>query len=116
FVYIEDIARANLLAAKAPVSDEVFNIASGTETSLNDLANALLNVMDSTLQPEYGPERKVNPVPRRLADTSKAAKLLGFCAQTSLEEGLQRLVAWWHKERAPLYTNGSAQPVAIPAD
>lgn len=99
FIYAEDIARANLLAAKTNVTDEVFNIASGVETSLNDLAYALLHVMGSDLRPDYGPERKVNPVARRLADTRKAAHLLGFQAQTTLEEGLQRLVAWWQGER-----------------
>lgn len=99
FIYAEDIARANILAAQAAVTDEVFNIASGVETSLNGLAYTLLEVMDSDLQPEYGPERKVNPVPRRLASTQKAAQLLGFQAQTSLEEGLRRLVTWWRAER-----------------
>jgi UDP-glucose 4-epimerase len=101
FVYAEDIARANILAAQADVTDEVFNIASGTETSLNDLAYALLRVMRSDLEPEYGPQRKVNPVPRRLADTQKAAQMLGFRAQIPLEEGLRRLVAWWQEERVP---------------
>ncbi|MFM2061638.1 MAG: hypothetical protein RLZZ507_1308 [Cyanobacteriota bacterium] len=95
FVYIEDIARANILAAKADITDEVFNIASGVETSLNDLAHSLLKVMGSDLQPEYKPERKVNPVQRRLADVSKAKELLEFEAQVSLEEGLSRLVTWW---------------------
>jgi UDP-glucose 4-epimerase len=99
FVYVEDVARANILAAKAPVVDEVFNIASGTETSLKELADALLKVMGTTIAPEYGPERKVNPVPRRLADTSKARRLLGFEAQVPLEVGLGRLVAWWREER-----------------
>lgn len=99
FVYIEDIARANILAAKADVTDEVFNIASGVESSLNDLAYSLAKVMGSDLQPEYGPERKVNPVQRRLADVSKAKELLGFEAQVSLEEGLQRLVSWWREQK-----------------
>jgi UDP-glucose 4-epimerase len=99
FVYVEDVARANILAAKAPAVDEVFNIASGTETSLKELADALLKVMGTTIAPEYGPERKVNPVPRRLADTSKARRLLGFEAQVPLEVGLGRLVAWWREER-----------------
>lgn len=99
FVYIEDIARANILAAKADVTDEVFNIASNVETSLNDLAYSLVKVMGSDLQPEYGPERKVNPVARRLADVSKAQELLGFKAQVSLEEGLERLVSWWHSQK-----------------
>lgn len=95
FIYIEDIARANILAAKADVTDEVFNVASSVESSLNDLAYALAKVMGSDLKPEYGPERKVNPVARRLADVTKAKQLLGFEAEVSLEEGLTRLVAWW---------------------
>ena len=95
FVYIEDIARANILALQSDLTDDVFNIASGSETSLNDLAKALLKVMGSDLQPEYGPERTVNPVSRRLADTSKAEELLGFRAQVSLEDGLSQLVNWW---------------------
>jgi UDP-glucose 4-epimerase len=99
FVYIEDIARANILAAKADVTDQVFNVASGVESSLNDLAYALAKVMGSNLQPEYGPERKVNPVQRRLADVSKAKQLLGFEAEVSLEEGLRRLVSWWSEKK-----------------
>ena len=99
FVYIEDIVRANILAAKADITDMVFNIASGIETSLNDLAHSLLKVMGSDLQPEYKPERKVNPVQRRLADVSKAKQLLNFEAQVSLEQGLSRLVTWWHKQK-----------------
>jgi UDP-glucose 4-epimerase len=99
FVYIEDVARANVLALQSDHRDDVFNVASGVETSLNDLAQALLKVMRSNLQPEYGEERKVNPVPRRLADTSKAGELLGFRARVGLEEGLERLVGWWQTQR-----------------
>jgi UDP-glucose 4-epimerase len=98
FIYAEDIARANILAAKSDVVDDVFNVASGVETSLNDLAQALLKVMGSNLHVEYGPERKVNPVPRRLADTRRAKAILGFQAGVSLEEGLRRLVDWWQAE------------------
>jgi UDP-glucose 4-epimerase len=98
FVYVEDIARANILAAQAEVTDEICNIASGVETSLNELAYTMLHVMESDLHPEYGPERKINPVPRRLADVSKAKQLLGFEAQVPLETGLRRLVAWWREE------------------
>lgn len=103
FVYIDDIARANLLALGSGVVDDVFNVASGTETSLQDLATALANVMGAPhLHPEYGAERSVNPVPRRLASTEKAERLLGFKASVGLDEGLRRLVEWWkatHKER-----------------
>lgn len=100
FVHSADIARANLLAAASPVTDEVLNVASGTETSLLLLAETLLAVMDSPLRPEHGPERKANPVRRRLADTSRAADLLGFRAQIDLEAGLRDLVGWWRAEQA----------------
>jgi UDP-glucose 4-epimerase len=95
FVYVEDVARANLLAAESRSSDEVLNIGSGRETSLNDLALALLSTMGSDLRPEYKPERRVNPVPRRVADTSRARAVLGFEAEVGLNEGLRRLVGWW---------------------
>jgi UDP-glucose 4-epimerase len=99
FIFAEDIARANVLAAESNITDQVFNIASGVESSLNDLANALLRVMGSDLKPEYGPERKVNPVERRLADVSAAREQLGFVAEVGLEEGLRRLVSWWRDEK-----------------
>lgn len=99
FVFSEDIARANVLAARSEVSDEVFNVATGEEVSLLELAHALLRTMGSDLVPEHGPERKVNPVPRRLASTEKAQEMLGFTPGVFLEEGLQRLVDWCRQER-----------------
>jgi UDP-glucose 4-epimerase len=95
FVYATDIARANILAAQSDANDEVFNIASGTETSLDDLARTLAEVMDSDLQPEYGPERSINAVPRRLADVTAARDRLGFVAEVDLRTGLRELVEWW---------------------
>jgi len=99
FVFTEDIARANLLAASADATDEVFNIGSGTETSLAELAQALLRAMGSDLPPEFGPPRGVNSVTRRLADVSRAAERLGWKSEITLDEGLRRLVAWWRAER-----------------
>lgn len=100
FVYIGDVARANILAAKSDVVDDVFNIASGEETSLNQLAKAMLKVMHSDLEIDYQPERKVNAVKRRLADIEHAEKLIRFRAEVGLEEGLERLVAWLRKQKA----------------
>ncbi|MEU8266261.1 NAD-dependent epimerase/dehydratase family protein [Sphaerisporangium sp. NPDC049002] len=100
FVYTEDIARANLLAASSDVTDQVFNIASSTETSLRGLAETLMSVMDATeLGLEFGPARAVNGVTRRLADVGAAAERLGWKAEVDLEEGLRRLVAWWRAEK-----------------
>jgi UDP-glucose 4-epimerase len=99
FVFTEDIARANVLAAASSATDEVFNVASGEETSLAQLAATLLSVMGSDLSTVHGPERAVNKVSRRLADTSRARDLLGFEAEIGLEEGLGRLVEWWNVNR-----------------
>jgi len=99
FVNVIDIARANVLGLQSDVSDEIFNVASGVETSLNDLAASLLRVMGSNLAPEYGPERKVNPVSRRLADVSKAQEMLGWKAEIDLDKGLTDLVEWWRANR-----------------
>ncbi|CAN7609821.1 NAD-dependent epimerase/dehydratase family protein [Rhizobium sp. LjRoot258] len=100
FVHVHDIARANLLAAKSDVTDEVFNVASGSETSLRELAALLTKVMGSSLEPQFGPARKVNAVPRRLASTAKAEKLLGFTSQVTMEDGLRDLVEWWRQEKS----------------
>lgn len=112
FVFSEDIARANLLAAAAPATDVVLNIASGVETSLAGLAATLCRAMGADdLQTEHGPERTVNGVRRRLADTRAARDLIGFEAQVDLEEGLRRLVTWWQAERTT--EKGAAEPVEL---
>jgi UDP-glucose 4-epimerase len=100
FVDARDIARANLLAAKSDVTDEVFNVASGREISLLELAQMLSDVMGSSLEPQHKEARAVNGVTRRLADIGKAERLLGFKAEISMEQGLRDLVAWWQSKTA----------------
>lgn len=99
FVFTQDIARANILAAASSISEGVYNVASGTETSLLGLAEALLRAMGSDLSVEHGPERAVNGVSRRLADVTAAQRDLGFTAEVGLEDGLRELVEWWRPER-----------------
>ncbi len=99
FVFTRDIGRANLLAAASDIREGVFNIASGEETSLLGLAEALLAAMDSDLSVEHGPERAVNGVTRRLADIAAARDELGFVAEVPLAEGLRELVEWWEPLR-----------------
>ncbi|ASN51477.1 NAD-dependent epimerase/dehydratase family protein [Sinomonas sp. R1AF57] len=99
FVFTEDVARANILAAVSGVRHGEYNVASGVETSLLALSVALLGAMKSDLTVEFGPERAVNGVQRRLADTAGARRDLGFVAQVPLDEGLRRLVEWWRPLR-----------------
>ena len=113
FIHVRDVARANILGARAVVSDEVFNVACGGETSLAQLAEALTRVMGrSGLTPEFAPERSVNPVPRRLASIDKAERLLGFRATIPLDGGLRDLVEWWRRERDTIATPAREQEMA----
>jgi UDP-glucose 4-epimerase len=105
FVYVGDIARANLAALRCDQDDAVYNVASGTETSLLGLWEAIQRVTGRfDLEPEFHPPRKVNPVPRRLADTTRAKRDLGFTTQISLDDGLRELAAWRAAARADLVT------------
>jgi len=95
FVFVEDIARANLLAMQSDRSDDVYNVGSATETSLVGLWEALQRVTGAYhLEPQFLPPRKVNPVPRRLADVQRARQDLGFVANVPLDDGLRRLAEW----------------------
>ena len=95
FVYVHDIAKANIAALQTDISDEAFNIGNCEETSLKQLLHVLLKVNQSDLKPEYREENTINPVSRRLADNTKAKNLLGFTPSVSLEQGLQELTAWY---------------------
>ena len=64
FVHVTDVAKAKVLAAMSDVSDAVFNVGTGVETSLNELARLLLAIMGSHQHPQYVEARKINPVSR----------------------------------------------------
>jgi len=93
FVFVGDVARANVLAAGEALGDEAFNVGTGVRTSIGDLVRELLELMGSSLQPEYLPQ-EVAFVQHRVGSTEKAAKLLDFRAEVPLREGLRRLLAW----------------------
>jgi UDP-glucose 4-epimerase len=95
FVYVGDIAKANIAALQEDVTDEVFNIGNREETSLKELLVVLLKVNNSNLTPEFREENSINPVSRRLADISKAKKLLHFTPTVSLEKGMKSLTEWY---------------------
>lgn len=94
FVYVEDVARANILAMQSDVTDEVFNVGTGVQTSLNELCDLLLQVTNSLLRPEYHAARAVANVRARRAATEKAEQMLGFRASVDLAHGLKELVRW----------------------
>jgi UDP-glucose 4-epimerase len=94
FVYVGDVARANLLACDAKAPDAVVNICSGIETKMSDLAKLLLELTGSDVGFEYRPEPAGSLPARRYGDPRRAKELLGFVAQTDLRDGLKKLIAW----------------------
>ena len=102
FVYIEDVARANLVALESDVTDEAFNVGTGVQTSLQQLCETLLRLSGSPLKPVYREQRKLGDAQVRRACTEKAARMLDFHTQINLDEGLRRLIAWRHSAVAAL--------------
>jgi UDP-glucose 4-epimerase len=93
FIYVEDVAKANILGMKANCADEFFNIGMGVGTTINELVDMLLELTGSDLKPEYLPQAQ-SFVTHRIGSTEKAEKLLNFKATTPLLEGLRRVVDW----------------------
>jgi nucleoside-diphosphate-sugar epimerase len=92
FVYVGDIVRANLLAASLKqAAGQAFNVCSGKETSLLDLLAALYPLFSNAPQAEFA-EARLGDVPRSLGDPNLAQKVLGFYAETSLQDGLRYCV------------------------
>jgi UDP-glucose 4-epimerase len=92
FVFVEDVVRANLLAATAPQAPgHVFNIGAGRQVSINHLFAALCDIFDQAAKLAYGPPRP-GDILHSYADPSLAHSVLGWSAQVSFEEGLRRLV------------------------
>ncbi len=95
FVFVSDCVDCYLRALRSDAQDDVFNVATGVETSLRELCHLLLELTGrADLRPEHRAERRVNGVRRRRGDTARARDVLGFAAQVPLDEGLRRLIAW----------------------
>jgi UDP-glucose 4-epimerase len=99
FVYVEDVARANVLALGASATDEAFNVGTGVPTTIKELVHELIALTGSALTPVHQPQSRTF-VTQRLGSTKKAERLLGFRAAVPLHEGLERLIAWRKNELA----------------
>lgn len=114
FIYVEDLARAYLLAAVSDATDQVVNGGSGTETSLAELCRLLCEAAGYPgMEPVFAPPRKVNPVSRRLASTEQARAVIGFEARVGLLAGLTELVSWHAGVMAADAPVAAGAPVAM---
>lgn len=99
FVHVDDVARANILAAKSSSTDEFINVGMGVETTINELVLTLLDLTGSDLKPEHHPGGQTF-VSHRVGSTEKAERLLDFRAQVSLKQGLTSVVEWRRQEES----------------
>ncbi len=90
FSHVSDVVRANLLAMKSDVENDVFNVGTGISTSVADLAHILLKIVGSDVQPIFRDREVV--CTKRQAYTKKAEDLLGFKAKMKVEDGLREFV------------------------
>jgi UDP-glucose 4-epimerase len=101
FTYVSDIVRGTILAAtRDKALGEILNIGSQREISVLELAQLILQLTGSTAEPVFIPYSQAfgatfEDTPRRVPDTSKAARLLGFRAIVPLDEGLSKTIAWF---------------------
>ena len=101
FIYVEDIARCNVLAAKSPVEFGFYNVGTQVQTSIKQLCDTILDLKSSPLQVQYkpyAPDDARQFVQNRIGSTEKAEKELGFKFKYSVKEGLQKLIDWRIKE------------------
>jgi UDP-glucose 4-epimerase len=102
YVYVGDVARANIMAMASDVTDESFTITTGVETTLNELADIILRLTGSDLRPVYSDQKgKVafTTTTELKYSREKARKLLDWEPQVPIAEGVRRLIAW-RKETA----------------
>lgn len=94
FIYVDDIVRGLLLCATAGSPGDVYNLASGVETSILELATAINGMTSNPAELEFLPRRDWDHSGRRLGSTDKAKRVLGFEAYVGLDEGLRKTIDW----------------------
>ncbi len=99
FVYVEDVARANVLAAESKAAGISLNVAGGTRCSLNRLVTSLNELMGTVFEPIHETAR-LGEVRHSEADISRAKAAIGFVPEVTFDEGLRRTIEWYRRPAA----------------
>ena len=100
FVYIQDVVEANMLALNTKnAAGEVFNIGTGTNISVNQVAEILKDIMNRKDLKNVHADPRPTDIRHGYADISKAKRMLGFQPKVSIKEGLKKLVNWYAKQK-----------------
>ena len=101
FIYVGDVAKANIHALQAEISDQFYNVGMGIGTCLKELCEKILELTKSDMPIQYKPDEK-SFVTHRIGSTKKAEKDLGFKADVNLIDGLNKLIEW-RKDHKKVY-------------
>lgn len=99
FIYVDDVAQANVHALKADTTDEFYNVGRGIETSIQELAELILDITNSDLDIDYREDEGETFVTRRVGSTEKAENDLSFTAETELRDGMKKLIQWRNQQQ-----------------
>ena len=102
FIYVKDVARANILSIESSSTDEFYNVGSGVQTSINELCDLILKLKNSSLKVSYKPYSEDDArqmVQNRIGCPKKAKKDLSFFTEYNLEEGLLELIKWRQRNK-----------------
>jgi UDP-glucose 4-epimerase len=101
YTYVDDAVEATLLAAVSPRAEgQVYNVGTGRETSVNQLANAIVAVSGGAARPQHVDRRDIDNIRRRVLNVEKARRELRWVPETTLEAGLAATHAWLLRERS----------------
>jgi len=100
FIYVEDVAQANLLCLKKFTGIDSFNVGTGNPTNIFKIAETLIKLHDSNMEPNITGDFRVGDIRHAFGDVSKIKKKLGFATEISLEEGFKSLIEWSETQKA----------------
>ena len=98
FIHVDDIVRGLIACAERGAPGDVYNLASGEQTTVRRLAELVLELSGSTSELQIGPRRSWDHSIMRFGSAEKAREALGFEAQVSIEDGLRRTIDWTREE------------------
>ncbi|HCN07258.1 MAG TPA: nucleotide sugar epimerase, partial [Lentisphaeria bacterium] len=104
FIYVEDIARGLMLCASRGTAAEVYNLASGVETSIRELAELIVEMTSSTAPLEAVAPRTWDRSGKRYGSTEKSDQEIGFSAAVDIRAGLERTIAWTRENLSVIET------------
>src|SRR3989344_277443 len=93
FTYVKDVVKANIMSMESKCKNEIFNVGTGKETSLNDVVRILNDILGTKIEPEYIRNEVKNYISTQRADMSKIKKAIGFGPEFSLESGIRDILS-----------------------